>query len=468
MKSYVKSVEEPLVLAAIDVLTVNAGFLLALVLRFGVTFRSSEGFSAYLALAPILSAAAVALLYICDLYSNWLQRSLTELAYSLVMVSIGLAVFTMVASFWSRQFLFSRGVVALALILHSALLTVVRSAILKFLRAHFGGKHVMIVANTMEDADNLAPKISGAAPGWYVIKHWLLASEMDSFDSAIARIDVVVITSDVLNRAEVARHAARHGKSVLIAPRPYELTLFGAQPHYLDDCMMLSVEQHRLKNGELLMKRLMDLVVSSIALVLTSPILLLLWMLIPMDSKGPALFKQERVGADGKLYPVWKFRTMISNAEQLTGPVLATQHDARITRLGNFLRSTRLDELPQFFNVLKGDMSVVGPRPERLHFVRQFEENTPGYSARFVVKPGITGLAQVMGRYSTSAERKLRFDLIYIYKYSLLLDVKILFQTIRVVFQREQAEGVNDKTETSNIQAFHNISPLPTQSASNF
>jgi lipopolysaccharide/colanic/teichoic acid biosynthesis glycosyltransferase len=136
--------------------------------------------------------------------------------------------------------------------------------------------------------------------------------------------------------------------------------------------------------------------------------------------------------------------------------------------LGNFLRSTRLDELPQFFNVLKGDMSVIGPRPERLHFVQQFEENTPGYSARFVVKPGITGLAQVMGRYSTSAERKLRFDLIYIYKYSLLLDVKILFQTVRVVFQREQAEGVNDETEMSNIQAFHNISPLPTPSASNF
>jgi len=120
----------------------------------------------------------------------------------------------------------------------------------------------MIVADTLDEATSLAPKISGFANGWYVIKHWLLASEMDAFDSAVAKIDVVVIASDVLNRAEVARRAARHGKLVLIAPRPYELTLFGAQPHYLDDCMMLSIEQHRLENGDLLVKRLMDVVIS--------------------------------------------------------------------------------------------------------------------------------------------------------------------------------------------------------------
>jgi exopolysaccharide biosynthesis polyprenyl glycosylphosphotransferase len=461
--------EEPVVLAAIDVLMINAGFLFAFVLRFGSALLSSGSFSAYLALAPVLSMAGVALLYVCELYKNWLQRSMTELAYSLGMVSAGLAIFTMAASFWSRQFDFSRAVVAIALFLHVCLLTFSRCAILKHLRKYCGGQRVMIVANTIEAAVSLAPKITGSAPGWYVIKHWLLASEMDAFDTAVASIDVVVITSDVLNRAEVARHAARHGKSVLLAPRPYELTLFGAQPHYLDDCMMLSVEQHRLKNGELLMKRTMDIMISLIAIVVTSPVLLLLRILIPLESKGPALFKQERVGMDGKLYNVWKFRSMITDAEKLTGPTLAAQYDPRITRLGAFMRATRLDELPQFFNVLKGEMSVVGPRPERLHFVRMFEENTPGYSARFVVKPGITGLAQVMGRYSTDAERKLRFDLHYVYKYSLLLDVKILFQTIRVVLQREQAEGVKDECElaTTPLHALHFI-PQDASPTSNY
>lgn len=467
MRNYTKWMEEPFVLAVFDVLMINVGFLCAFALRFGMALRSSASFPAYIQLAPVLSMAAVALLYVCDLYSNWLRRSLTELTYSLVLVSVGLAIFTMAASFWSRQFEFSRAVLAIALLLHITLLTLSRCAILKYLRAHFGGRRVMIVANTMDAAASLAPELVGSTPGWYVIKHWLLASEMDAFDSAVEKIDVVVITADVMNRAEVARHAARHGKSVLIAPRPYELTLFGAQPHYLDDCMMLSIEQHRLKNGELLMKRLMDLTISSIALVLASPIFLLLRILIPLESKGPAMFKQERVGMDGKLYQVLKFRTMITDAEKLTGPVLAAHRDPRITRLGAFLRSTRLDELPQFFNVLMGDMSVVGPRPERLHFVKQFEETTPGYSARFVVKPGITGLAQVMGRYSTNAERKLRFDLNYVYKYSLLLDVKILFQTLRVVFQREQAEGVKDDGDASqtSLEAFHSFVPQDTLSA---
>ncbi len=113
------------------------------------------------------------------------------------------------------------------------------------------------------------------------------------------------------------------------------------------------------------------------------------------------------------------------------------------------MRSTRLDELPQFFNVLRGEMSVVGPRPERPHFVKQFEGCVPGYSARFAVKPGITGLAQVMGRYETSAESKLRFDLMYIYKYSVVLDMKILFQTLRVILRREQASGVSSGSDSA-------------------
>ncbi len=470
MKNYIRCLQEPLIIAAIDVLIINVGFLLAFVLRFGLTPGMSHTISPFLTLAPLLTIAALALLYGSGLYTNWLHRSVTELTYSLGLISLGLSVFTMAASFWYHQSEFPRAVVAIALILHIVLLTLSRCTIRKFIRAHFGGRRVMIVANTIEAAAALAPELSSSTPGWYVVKHWLLASDMDAFDSAVSNIDVVVITSDVMNRAEVARHAARHGKSVLIAPRPYELTLFGAQPHYLDDCMMLSIEQHRLKDSELLIKRTMDLVISSLAILITSPLLLLLRIVIPIDSKGPAMFTQERVGMDGKLYQVLKFRTMIVNAEKLTGPTLALRHDPRITRLGSFLRSTRLDELPQFFNVLKGEMSVVGPRPERLHFVRQFEETTPGYSARFVVKPGITGLAQVMGRYTTSAERKLRFDLSYVYKYSLLLDINILFQTLRVVFQRHQAEGVaaNSDVLAMPLEAFQNLArdePLPRASA---
>ena len=187
--------------------------------------------------------------------------------------------------------------------------------------------------------------------------------------------------------------------------------------------------------------------VGSLALLLlSSPVLLLVAALIPLTSKGSAWFRQERVGTNGKPFHILKFRTMVADAEQHSGPVLASESDPRITPLGRFLRATRIDELPQLFNVLKGDMSLVGPRPERAFFVEQFEREFPAYELRHAVKPGLTGLAQVVGRYSTTVERKLHFDLLYIYNYSLLLDLKILLQTIRVVLQREQAAGLTLKT----------------------
>jgi lipopolysaccharide/colanic/teichoic acid biosynthesis glycosyltransferase len=144
---------------------------------------------------------------------------------------------------------------------------------------------------------------------------------------------------------------------------------------------------------------------------------------------------------------------MVADAERQTGPVLATANDPRITKIGTFLRATRLDEFPQLFNVLRGEMSLVGPRPERPHFVQQFREQIPGYEFRLAVKPGVTGLAQVFGRYSTTAERKLRFDLTYITKYSLLMDIRLLLSTIAVLLRREQAEGIAVSTGSTAAEA---------------
>ena len=182
--------------------------------------------------------------------------------------------------------------------------------------------------------------------------------------------------------------------------------------------------------------------ISAVALLILAIPLGIIALLVRITSHGPALFRQDRVGRYGREYTLYKFRTMISDAESATGPVLASQNDPRITPLGRFLRSTRLDELPQLFNVLTGEMSLVGPRPERAFFVSQFRETVPGYEFRFAVKPGITGFAQVHGNYSSSVARKLRFDLMYIYDYSLLFDVKILLKTISVLFQGSKAEGV--------------------------
>jgi exopolysaccharide biosynthesis polyprenyl glycosylphosphotransferase len=187
-------------------------------------------------------------------------------------------------------------------------------------------------------------------------------------------------------------------------------------------------------------KRILSLLVSSVLLFMFLPIILLLMILIKLDSKGPIFYRQERVGQAGRTFTLIKFRSMRVDAESQSGPVWAMQGDSRITRVGRLLRRTRLDELPQFFNVLRGDMSVVGPRPERPCFVQQLAESIPFYPLRHVVKPGITGWAQINYGYANTLDHtieKLQYDLFYIKNMSWVLDALIILQTAKTVLVRE-------------------------------
>ena len=189
-------------------------------------------------------------------------------------------------------------------------------------------------------------------------------------------------------------------------------------------------------------KRAVDLAVATGCLIVLLPLCLLIALAIWLDSGSPILFTQERTGLRGRPFRMFKFRSMVANAEKETGPVWAATNDARVTRLGALLRRTHLDELPQFWNVLRGEMSVVGPRPERPVFVEAMDKEIPGFANRCKVKPGITGLAQVRNGYTQStraARRKLRYDLHYIRNYCFLLDLKIMARTIKVVANDENA-----------------------------
>ncbi|MDP3703057.1 MAG: sugar transferase [Candidatus Omnitrophota bacterium] len=186
----------------------------------------------------------------------------------------------------------------------------------------------------------------------------------------------------------------------------------------------------------MVLKRVVDVVAAAIGLVITTPVLALIALAVKLDSKGPALYKQERVGRFGDLFAMYKFRTMRVDAE-VTGPVWAAgDEDPRMTCLGRFLRRSHLDELPQLFNVLKGNMSMVGPRPERPCFIQELEREIPRYDERLFIQPGMTGLAQVHYRYDQSiadVKRKLRFDLLYVKRMCLMLDARILAWTFIVV-----------------------------------
>lgn len=191
-----------------------------------------------------------------------------------------------------------------------------------------------------------------------------------------------------------------------------------------------------------LVKRALDLVFAAILFVITAPLMLLAALVIKLESKGPVIFKQVRVGENGKDFNIYKFRSMSQDAEAKSGPVWAGAQDNRVTKVGKFMRKTRIDELPQLVNVLKGDMSFVGPRPERPFFVAKLKEEIPYYNIRTVVKPGLTGWAQVRYPYGATVEdavEKLQYDIYYIKNMSPLLDMMIFFSTIKVVLTGQGA-----------------------------
>ena len=196
-----------------------------------------------------------------------------------------------------------------------------------------------------------------------------------------------------------------------------------------------------------MLKRILDIVGAGVGLIVLSPLFVIITLLVRRRMGPPAIFTQQRAGLNGRPFTLYKFRSM-TNARDENGELLPDEE--RLTPFGQFLRRTSIDELPQLWNVLKGDMSVVGPRSERPEFVANFEKEIPGYSQRFAVKAGITGLAQVAGNYDTTPQDKLRYDLLYIKNYSVLQDLKIMFLTVRAVF----SPHLYNRTFEDNKQTF--------------
>jgi exopolysaccharide biosynthesis polyprenyl glycosylphosphotransferase len=226
------------------------------------------------------------------------------------------------------------------------------------------------------------------------------------------------------------------GIGLKIVPDLYEILSGQARTSQLYGIPLIDIMPELMPEWEKQLKRITDIFISLIILFLTIPLTLIIPILIKIDSKGPVLFKQDRIGMNSKVFTIYKFRSMYQDAEKQTGPVWSKKHDPRVTRVGRILRNLRLDEIPQFFNVLKGEMSLVGPRPERPYFVDMLAEQLPYYRRRLKVRPGITGWAQVKHKYDESIEDvkvKLRYDLFYIENMSLRMDIKILGRTIFVV-----------------------------------
>ena len=232
---------------------------------------------------------------------------------------------------------------------------------------------------------------------------------------------------------------------VYITPKISDIIIRSSANIHLFDTPLLLSRHEGLMFEQRLFKRIIDIIVSIAALLITSPVMLIIAIAIKIYDRGSVFFVQDRCTINGRIFKIHKFRSMIENAEQDGEVIPATDEDSRITPVGRFIRKTRLDELPQFIDILVGNMSVVGPRPERVEHVEQYIQEVPEFVYRMKVKGGLTGYAQIYGKYNTTAYDKLKLDLMYIQNYSVLLDLKLIVMTVKIMFMKESTEGFDEK-----------------------
>ncbi|MCI6936512.1 MAG: sugar transferase [Clostridiales bacterium] len=282
-----------------------------------------------------------------------------------------------------------------------------------------------------------------------------LISSDEGYDKIIREIpkyDAVVINDVPAQlRNDLLKYCYRYRVRTYVSPKLTDIMLRGARNITLFDTPLLLVKGTGLTPAERVTKRAMDILISAIVLLILSPLMLLIAAAIKLEDGGPVFFRQKRLTRNGREFDILKFRSMVVDAEKYAGAVLATDNDPRITRVGRIIRPFRLDELPQLINILKGDMSVVGPRPERKVIADEYCKDIPEFAYRLKVRGGLTGYAQIYGKYNTSAYDKLRLDLMYIENYSLLLDIKLMILTIRILFSKESTEGVDKAKENKKL-----------------
>lgn len=273
------------------------------------------------------------------------------------------------------------------------------------------------------------------------------------YEEIIRKLDendgVLMGEIDPVLKNKIMKYCFQRKMPICILPNTEEIVLRSAYVISLLDRPLLICKKGELSLFDEFVKRCFDLAVAGLALIVLSPVFLVIAVLIKLQDGGPVFYKQERLTIYGATFDLYKFRSMVVDAEKDGVARLAQQNDSRITPLGAVLRRFRLDELPQLINIIKGEMSIVGPRAERPEIAAQYEKEIPEFALRLKVKAGLTGYAQVLGRYNTTPYDKLMWDLMYIESYSMLLDLKIIMMTIKILFMPESTAGVGENEITA-------------------
>jgi exopolysaccharide biosynthesis polyprenyl glycosylphosphotransferase len=453
----------PLLTVITDIIAIEASFLVSYWLRFHSFIADLIPLTADI---PPLKAYFLGSLFVIPIWL-WLfqnrglykPRRITsfsdEFFVIVRIVVIGMLV-VMALTFFYRAFSFSRIVFAMIGIVSVVILSTGRFILFKFEELWYRRgndlKRVLIVGTSEGAAKIIQSLAANRSLGYDIIGYCSVDGKKKSNMKNMKCIGSItsapnLIKSHYIDTVLIALNEKEHPRlhdlitncqglnaEMMMVPDILELMTSLVQIKHIEGIPFLGIKSPSLSTWNFIAKRIFDLIFASCVLLVSSPLFLLISLLIKLDSRGPIFYFQERVGMDGEIFQVIKFRSMRINAEKATGPIWSKKNDTRTTRIGKILRRFSLDELPQFINVIKGDMSIVGPRPERAYFVEQFKKRIPRYLERHRVKTGLTGWAQVNGlRGNTPIEDRTRYDIYYVENWSLVFDLKIILKTIHAV-----------------------------------
>jgi len=435
-----------------DLISLIIGFIFAYYFRFHsgiirIFYFPIPEFKHYLYAFSIVFFIAIFIFYFRNLWKIE-ERGLSFLdeIFEVFISLLTLGIITTGLSFFYRKILYSR-LVVIFFFLFSFIFMVILRGIIRIIRKEFikrgwGVENVLLIGEG-EIGNWIKEKIENDKFLGYSLKGIFKPEEFLNKEIKDKKYDLILIALPLEKQQflkDIIKKCEDFEIPIRIVPDVYDLMISGAGIYQIGGMPVFSVKESRLNFFQSFLKRIFDIFFSLFVIILTSPIMLIIAILIKIQDKGPVFYLQERIGQDGKRFKLIKFRTMIIGADKEEKPKFTTPRDPRVTKIGRILRKYSIDEIPQFFNVLKGDMSVVGPRPERPYFVEKFRKEIPRYFERHRFKSGITGWAQVNGlRGDTSISERLRYDLYYINNWSFLFDIKIILKTILTFFSQKHA-----------------------------
>ena len=309
----------------------------------------------------------------------------------------------------------------------------------------------LLLVSGVYPADDIERKFNSRKDKYHIAKKINIDQGIDAvYKECLGDYDGVIIW-DVPSqfRNGLVKYCYGRNIRIYVMPKITDVLLKGSSQLHLFDTPVLLLREYSIKVEQRFIKRVFDILISLLLIILTSPIMLLTAIAIVCYDRGPVLYKQIRCTKDRKEFKIMKFRSMRVDAEKDGVARLAQKNDSRITPVGKFIRSCRIDELPQLFNILAGDMSFIGPRPERPEIIKQYLEDMPEFAFRMKVKAGLAGYAQVYGKYNTTPYDKLKLDLTYIENYSIWLDIKLMLLTVKILFTPDSTEGVEENQTTA-------------------